>query len=194
MLKLLPKPESNRLTPEELEFDKVNWFGTMNLYRLALRLRKEYAESPLSEKTWFDPNTPSPVRKALEHCRGRKLPVRIWLGDQKTGRSWLEEHDVCGHIGRSTGPMKVPLLVPEGEDGGGAILTNHVVRIDCTGTGKTLWKHKNFHLPLMTIKYRPASKDAVVRVDGDDWSRHDDLGSAAAFVAWLHGSTYKPEQ
>ena len=197
MVKLLggiPEIPLSYLSEQQLEAEKATWFGSIALYHCSRKLRAAYAQSKHAEKTWFDPRTPSAVERVLEHCRKHRTPVRIWLGDQKTGLSWLEEHDTIGTVGRSMGPMKVPLLIPGGADGGAAILTACIVRIDNTNMEETMWEHKKFHLPPMQIEYRHESKDAAVKVNGEHFSRHDNVGEAAAFVAWLHGTPpYKPD-
>ena len=41
------------------------------------------------------------------------------LGAKVLGRDWLEEYDTCGYIGRSTGSIKVPLLIHDKRSCGG---------------------------------------------------------------------------
>lgn len=83
---------------------------------------------------------------ANEYPRRR---VRVWYGDVKTGRSWNDEHDIMGYIGRSTGDKKIPLLVNNSKSyGGGALLDHCIIRIDDIKAKKTLYKHDNFHTDL----------------------------------------------
>ena len=89
----------------------------------------------------------------LEACRVRRNRVRVWLGDIRTGRSWNEEYDVTGYIGRSGGNYKIPLLVHNKRSyGGGALLVDAIIRIDDIKTKRTLWKVDNFHVEPMLIR------------------------------------------
>jgi hypothetical protein len=49
----------------------------------------------------------------LETDRKNQRKIRLFYGDTQTGQSWFDEHDVVGRIGRSTGSIKVPLLVAD---------------------------------------------------------------------------------
>jgi hypothetical protein len=92
----------------------------------------------------FHNDTNEKVKSALQLARSGDLRVRIWYGDTVTGRAWLEEHDVLGYIGVSTGKIKAPLLIPrQNSMGGGALLDHCIVRI-MTTSGRTLYKHPNF--------------------------------------------------
>lgn len=80
--------------------------------------------------------------------------VRIWLGDRDTGKAWNEEYYVKGIIGRSTGDIKIPLMVNNSRSYGGTPLLDHcIVRIDSIAEHRTLWKHPKFYIPDMTLKY-----------------------------------------
>ncbi|MGO9443465.1 MAG: hypothetical protein ACLPXB_01670 [Thiobacillaceae bacterium] len=37
--------------------------------------------------------------------------LRLFFGNRETGQCWLEENDVLGFIGRSMGPMRIPILL-----------------------------------------------------------------------------------
>lgn len=91
------------------------------------------------------------VMLALENSRQTRKRVRIWYGDVKTGRSWNEEYDVVGRIGRSNGDYKEPLIIAKSNSWGGpAILTDRIIRIDEIETGNILYKQYNFHVEPMT--------------------------------------------
>jgi hypothetical protein len=120
-------------------------FGTLELYQRNLELVKQYAATPaINQKTWFEPGTAEAVRSNLDDLIHNQSKVRLFLGDASTGLCWLEEYDTIGRIGRSMGPMRVPLLITPGADGGGAILTASIVRI-MTSKRENLYLHPNFH-------------------------------------------------
>lgn len=94
--------------------------------------------------------TPDEIVAILEKYRDRETEVRVFYGDALTGRSWLGENDIVGTIGRSTGRIKIPLLVPTAGHGGPGLLDHCIVRID-TRT-RTLWQHPTFHVPPIEIR------------------------------------------
>lgn len=104
--------------------------------------------------TSYHSDTPKAVIDVLESVRKGYTHIRIFLGDVHTGRSWNEEHDVKGTVGRSMGPVKVPLLIPNVTSvGGGAILDHCIVRIIETRSKKVLYTHPKFHTGKFSINY-----------------------------------------
>lgn len=165
--------------------------GTIAQYEKYQKVLSMAREKGGIKTTWFNPNTPAKVRKVLEDCRKDERLIRVFYGDTDTGRSWLEENDVIGTVGRSTGIMKVPLLVPEGECGGGSLLDHCIVKIVDADTLDVLYEHKSFHVPEMTIS--PLAKPIEgltheVLVDGEVHARFKNMAQACQWVAFMHGS------
>ncbi|GBG14383.1 uncharacterized protein NMK_1982 [Novimethylophilus kurashikiensis] len=133
------------VTPQSAEI------GTLKQYEDYLSLLQEYRAIE-DKETWFDARTPEQVRKVLEAYRKSGNRVRIFLGDESTGRDWMDEHDMMGRIGRSMGPMKSPLLISDDEDGGPALLTSCIVRIVDVTTRKDVYRHPQYHLPEMELR------------------------------------------
>lgn len=102
--------------------------------------------------TWFDYDTSTKVRNILEQYRKEGGRLRLFYGDRNTGRDWMEENDLMGKIGRSTGTLQIPLLIAEGEYGGPGILDSCIVRILDADTRELLYQQKNYHLPDMEIR------------------------------------------
>ena len=101
---------------------------------------------------YYHKDTPDAVVRALEQARSSRQRVRLYLGDVKTGRDWLEEHDVEGTIGNSLGPLKVPLVVHNRRSLGGPALLDHcIVRIKWT-TGGVLYQHPSYHTGTFMIR------------------------------------------
>ena len=76
----------------------------------------------------------------LEHAR-----VRFHWGDTTTGQDWGDVYDVCGTISRSTGPIKIPILIHNRRSlGGGAILDHCIVKITTTRGKQVLYQHPNY--------------------------------------------------
>jgi hypothetical protein len=102
--------------------------------------------------TWFDHATPVKVRSILERYRQDGGTIRIFYGDRKSGRCWLEENDVLGRVGRSTGTMQIPLLIGDGEYGGPGILDSCIVRIIDGNIRAELYRQASYHLPEMDLR------------------------------------------
>jgi hypothetical protein len=96
--------------------------------------------------TFYDQRTPPEVVKVLESARQSRTRLHISLGDTATGRDWLEESDVHGYIGRSMGPVKIPLLIANQRSTGGPGLLDHcIVRIRQSAGGRVLYQHSSYH-------------------------------------------------
>lgn len=86
--------------------------------------------------TSYHVETPEAVIKVLESARANHTRIVLDYGDVKTGESWGEVYDIAGYIGRSTGSIKVPLLIHNSRSmGGGAILDHCIIGIK-TSAGK----------------------------------------------------------
>lgn len=86
--------------------------------------------------TFYHSETSDKVIKILETCRQNGTRIILDYGDVKTGESWGEMYDITGTIGRSTGKIKVPLLIHNKRSiGGGAILDHCIIGIK-TSLGK----------------------------------------------------------
>jgi hypothetical protein len=114
-------------------------------------MEKEYKEF---DGLFFDINTDGKVIKELCQAYRGKYRIRLWYGDEL--KSWNEEHDTIGTIGRSTGKIKIPLLIKSSRSyGGGAILDNCIVRIDVNygGCKKTRYIKEGVYFPLFYTLY-----------------------------------------
>lgn len=134
--------------------------------------------------TAYHADTSERVIKALESARASRARIRVWYGDTNTGKAWAEENDVLGYVGRSTGNVKIPLLVHNrGSFGGGAILDHCIVRIDITD-GTTLYKHPSFNAGEWSID------GADVYMGGQIQARFDTPEKAANYVSFMTGDRY----
>ncbi|TXI26042.1 MAG: hypothetical protein E6Q64_08990 [Ottowia sp.] len=154
-----------------------------------------WGRSPLTQQTYFDPGTDPKAANALESCRRDRRKVRLVLGDTATGRSWLEEHDVVGRIGRSIGTMKVPLLVEPDEDGGTAILTSCLLRLIAWDSGRDLYRHPAYRVPRLAIQRAHGQTDLPWQVlhEGAVVACFSDIGKAGAYLAFMCGETVEPQ-
>ncbi len=98
--------------------------------------------------TAYHKQTHQNVVDVLEMARSNRLRIKIDLGDIETGKSWNEIFDVTGYVGRSTGNIKIPLLIHNKRCyGGGAILDHCIIKIECSNKkdGGVLYQHSKYH-------------------------------------------------
>jgi hypothetical protein len=89
--------------------------------------RKRYR---VIDGTSYDVRTPLAVCKILEYFRHNHRQQRIKITYGKNGIAW-EGSPESGYVGRSTGNVKIPLLIHNARAfGGGAILDHCIVRIE----------------------------------------------------------------
>ena len=101
--------------------------------------------------TAYRKDTPEDVIKILEFAMKNKERIRLFYGDTKTGKDWLQNFNTTGTIGRSTGQTKIPLLINNSRSQGGyAVLDNCIVKI--TIDKRTVYQNPKYHLPAMEIK------------------------------------------
>lgn len=96
-------------------------------------------------ETSFHHETPTKVITLLETFCKVETRIRIEYGDQKTGKSWGDI--LTGYVSRSSGRMRVPILVPNSRSRGGpAILDHCIVRISYANKtmGGVLYQHHHY--------------------------------------------------
>lgn len=102
--------------------------------------------------TAYDARTDAKLVQVLENVRLTGKRVRVWFGDTVTGAPWCEENDVVGTLSRSSGGIKIPLLVANSRSlGGGILLERHIVHIVDTKTKQVLYSHKLFKMPIAKV-------------------------------------------
>jgi hypothetical protein len=111
----------------------VNSAGTETTYRVF-------------DDTYYHGDTSYEMVKILHDLRQYDTRVRFHWGDIETGRDWGDDYGVKGRIGRSTGPVKIPILIHNRRShGGGAILTDCIVKITATQGGRVIYQHPKYH-------------------------------------------------
>jgi hypothetical protein len=104
--------------------------------------------------TAYHASTNTKVIEILEDARLSTMLLRLSYGDTDTGRDWGEVHDIVGRVGRSTGEIKIPILLNHKNslDGGG-ILDHCIVRIEMKyGNEKAyreVYRHPKYHTSSM---------------------------------------------
>lgn len=98
--------------------------------------------------TSFHKDTPMAVCQILNDAmKNRSQKIRIFYGDTETGRDWNEAYDIFGYIGRSMGPVKIPLMIYSHRSGGGPGILDHcIVRI--TIDKRNVYRHPKYYCPI----------------------------------------------
>ncbi len=96
--------------------------------------------------TAYHIDTAREIVDILENARQLRWRLRFHWGDVVTGLDWGDEYHVRGYVGRSMGPIKIPLLIYNRRSyGGGAILDHCIVKITTTRGGRVLYVHPSYH-------------------------------------------------
>ena len=147
--------------------------------------------------TSYDERTPDAAIDVLENARLNRTRLHISLGETddergQLGRDWLEENDVYGFIGRSTGSIKIPLLIHNRRSLGGPGLLDHcIVRIRLSaGSGRVLYQHPQYHFGAMEIRRKaepvtlPDGRVLMVDVlrDGQEQAAFDSVAKAVRYI------------
>ena len=92
--------------------------------------------------TSYDVRTNDDIINVLENCRRNGTRIILDYGDTTTGESWNEVYDITGRLGRSTGNVKIPILLHNVRSiGGGAILDHCIIGIKESKGGKVLYSY-----------------------------------------------------
>lgn len=159
--------------------------GTLEAYEQHQSLVRLWCEKAKEDKSMIffgSLSVPLALQKVLRKLVKTTELVRIMLGDPATGTVWMEEHDVVGSIGLSMGPMRVPLLVPEGERYGMTLLCDNVLMVKNWETSEVLFS-RPFTLPSLRVI-------AAHTADGARFDVIDDKGTLAGFDAACKAYAY----
>jgi len=149
---------------------------------------KEYQQTV--NGTCYHKDTPEKIINILESSRSWGERIRLFYGDTKTGKCWNEENDVVGTIGRSTGQIKVPLLIAKTTStGGGAILDHCIIKI--INNGSILYQHPNFDNGIWSISKSdlPEYKENAL-CNGKIYARFKKEGQAQRYVDFMTGKRF----
>ena len=179
--------------------------GTRECYTLNKSLHAAFVTHPASKKTWYRAGTPKKVAAILEAARSsfsdnrhQGTILRLFYGDPETGRDWCEEFESTGFIGRSMGPMRVPLIMEPLLDDvrditssncGGSINTANILRIIDVRRAEEVYRAKNYVLPQFAIEVKEgaATHPVVVTRENKPVSAFENHEQAAQWIAFMQG-------
>lgn len=122
------------------------------------------------------------VTEILDRCRKEGTRVTVsYAGDD--GVDWLEEFDTTGTVNVSSGPMQVPIMLPNARSiGGCAILVGRVARIREARGGRELYRREDYRQPPLTVR---RGSDAGLPVEVWNGDRvHARFKTEDAMLAW----------
>ena len=111
--------------------------------------------------------TTSLVATLLNNLSMSQQRIRLVYGDTNTGIDWLEEYDVIGTIGRSTGIKQIPLLIKNSRStGGGSILDDCILKIVDVKTKRILYQHEKYITSKFEIGFLAITGQYSVSIGG----------------------------
>lgn len=149
----------------------------------------------------FHKKTPKEVKAVIEALYENKHRARFFYGDLETGTAWMEEYDVMGTVGKSTGPKPHALLINNARSMGGGALTSSIVKIvDVTTRNMpynsgVLYEHPKFNNPADRAQIVPVDGDipsymGQVNIDGECHARFRTLQGAKNWIAFMQGKRF----
>ncbi len=125
------------------------------------------------------------IENILAELRSNKNRFRLWYGDNVTGKSWEDEYDTIGTVGRSTGTKPIYLLIKNSRSlGGGAIMPDAIVKIVNITTGRELYKHPNFNQRTFV------NEGLQVLADGEIYANCKDAKQAERLALFMNGKRH----
>lgn len=99
--------------------------------------------------TFYHEQTDEKIIRVLDRfMHDRDTRLRFCFGDADSGKDWEEEMDIVGYVGKSTGDIKIPILLySKRSHGGGAILDHCIVKIEYANKkkGGVLYQYPLYH-------------------------------------------------
>jgi hypothetical protein len=140
--------------------------------------------------THYHEETPERVKALIERLIHSGERVRLFYGDQNTGRYWGDEYDVTGTIGRSGGTQPIPILLANSRShGGGGILDHCIVRMLVNGV--EVYRHPNYNSEFESATVRPSElpeySHAVYTEEGGEVARFHSERAAVNYLAFMRG-------
>jgi hypothetical protein len=112
---------------------------------------------------FFSEETSNEVCTILQAANEYGWRIRIFYGDVSTGKNWNEEYYTIGNVGKSTGNIKIPLLIKTKRSNGGcSILDNCILKIIDIRTNKVLYQHAKYKPDNFICLYKNISSDEAI--------------------------------
>ena len=134
--------------------------------------------------TCYHADTPTVLIKSLEIAMQNRSRVRVFYGDTENGIDWMEEHDVTGRIGRSTGTIKIPLMINNSRSmGGPGLLDNCIVKL--VVNKRMVYFHPKYKTPKLTV-----TGTSVLNENGNEIAKFKTEKQAQNWKAFITGERF----
>jgi hypothetical protein len=91
--------------------------------------------------TYYHMSTLPEVISILEHSRQTRTRIVIEYGNINTGEAWKDATPNRGFVGRTLGPVKIPILIRTSRSWGGEGILDHcIIEIRKSLGGRVLYK------------------------------------------------------
>ena len=122
-------------------------WGNYKCYSISSRFPVVVADTiyKLTDGTYWPVDMPDDViALLLPYVGDRETRLVFDYGDTNTGQSWGEVWGTTGFIGRSMGPIKIPLLIFNNRSLGGSALSGNIVRVLTAKGKRILYQHPQY--------------------------------------------------
>jgi hypothetical protein len=137
------------------------------------------------DATAYHKDTPMEVRRVLDNVMISRDRIRIFYGED--GKDWHEDFDIMGYVSRSTGNIKIPLLIHNSRSiGGGAILDHRIVKI--MEGYRILYQHPKYNAgEFSELPSDLGDYHTNVYIDGKLHARFKKPGQARRWIDFMTG-------
>lgn len=134
----------------------------------------------------FGPNVHPEVARILTNIHRSDARIRLFYGDPQTGEDSMEEYDIIGAVGCTTGVPSPILVANKRSSRGSLIFCENVLKITCDK--QVLWQASNYHLPRLFVVQTVSDNICVVKRNERAPLRvFDSKRGADNYVAFLQG-------
>ena len=92
--------------------------------------------------TSYHKETPADLIRVLEQLRKEMSHIILSYGDVKTGKVWIGITPNSGFIDRTSGPIKVPIILRTLRSSGGVPILAHCIFTIQSNTNKTIYERR----------------------------------------------------
>ena len=143
----------------------------------------------------FHKETLPQVATVLTSLNKSRERVRLFYGDVDNGKSWLDEHNMVGTIGKSTGIKPIPLIISNNRSMCGVALLAHCIIGIKTVAGQWLYKHPTFNTGKLKIiafdrhstRHDPIDLLCTVERDGKPLASFKTIKRAENYISFMNG-------
>jgi hypothetical protein len=141
----------------------------------------------MTKQISYTQGTPEEVKTVLESYLHKDVRVRLFYGNVETGEDYMEEHDITGYIGRSSGVSPCVILLNNSRSTGGLGISTRII-VKITVDNRIVYKNPNYHIPTFSVRdsNMEGYKEEVL-ANGNVHTRFRKPGQGQKFVAFLKG-------